>query len=170
MGADDQGTGQVSERWHAIPRALAFITHGGDLLLIKHPPDKRVYPDRYNGIGGHIERGEDVLTAARREILEETGLTIRDLRLCGICNIDAGGSTGVILFVFRAEAESRAVVASAEGTPEWVPIAEVYGRDLVEDLPVILPRVLQSRPGDPPFFAHYGYDEGDRLVISFPND
>lgn len=40
--------------------------------------DKWVIP------GGHIERGEAMETALRREIYEETGLEIRDIRLIGI--------------------------------------------------------------------------------------
>jgi hypothetical protein len=37
----------------------------------------------------------------------------------------------------------------------------------VEDLPVLLPRVLSSQRGDNPFSAHYMYDEQDRLMILF---
>jgi hypothetical protein len=39
--------------------------------------------------------------------------------------------------------------------------------EMVEDLPVLLPRVLALVPGDERLFAAYRYDEQDRLVISF---
>jgi 8-oxo-dGTP diphosphatase len=39
--------------------------------------------------------------------------------------------------------------------------------DLVEDLPVLLPYVLAMGANEPPFFAHYRYDEQDALVIDF---
>jgi hypothetical protein len=37
--------------------------------------------------------------------------------------------------------------------------------NLVEDLPTILPRALDLPADAPPFFAHYHYDEQERLMI-----
>ena len=42
--------------------------------------------------------------------------------------------------------------------------------DLVEDLPIVLPRVLTMAADAPPFFAAYRYDAQDRLMISFADD
>ena len=38
---------------------------------------------KYNGVGGHLERGEDVAACMEREILEETGLRVRSMSLRG---------------------------------------------------------------------------------------
>ncbi len=54
---------------------------------------------------------------------------------------------------------------SQEGELEWVPYNEIQNRDLVEDLPVLLPRVIQQSSADPPFSARYYYDEVDQLVV-----
>lgn len=167
MGANDQGADATAGRWLTIPRTLCFVTHGDDVLLMKRAPDRRVYPNKYNGVGGHIERGEDPLSGALREIYEETGLVVGSILLCGISHIDAGQDTGILLMVFRAEAQSRDVVNSTEGSLEWVPQADVLSYDLVEDLPAILPRVLAMKPGDPPFFVHLSYDDADNLQLRF---
>jgi 8-oxo-dGTP pyrophosphatase MutT (NUDIX family) len=42
----------------------------------------------YNGIGGHIEAGEDILEAAQRELNEETGISQVELSICGQIMID----------------------------------------------------------------------------------
>jgi 8-oxo-dGTP pyrophosphatase MutT (NUDIX family) len=105
-----------------------------------------------------------VLAAARREILEETGLQARDLRLRGVVNIHTGEAAGILLFVFTAWAAGRATQPSAEGTLEWVPLGRVPELDAVEDLPVLLPRALAE--GEP-FSAHYSYDAHGRLVMEF---
>jgi 8-oxo-dGTP diphosphatase len=167
MGAHDQGADATQGRWLTIPRTLCFVTHGDDVLLMKRAPDRRVYPNKYNGVGGHIERHEEALSGAIREIREETGLTVRDVQFCGVSHIDAGQATGIILLIFRAEANSRAVIDSTEGTLEWVPQTQVLDYDLVEDLPAILPRVLAMQAGDPPFFVHLSYDEADQIQLRF---
>lgn len=170
MGKADQEI--IPHRYQVVPRTLCFVTHGphgDDVLLLRGSPDKRVWPNQYNGVGGHVEPGEDVHTAALREIREETGLHVRDLQLRGVINIpvDAHNHTGILLFVFTATATIRDVHSSEEGALEWIARERLIELDLVEDLPALLPRVLAMGPDEPPFFAHYHYDEQDRLNISF---
>lgn len=167
MGRLDQGVAASSERYHVVPRTLSFITHGEDVLLLRGASDKRIWPNRYNGVGGHVERDEDVLTAAVREMQEETGLQVRGVRLRGVVHIDVGeAQMGILLFVFTAQATARQLSPSREGTLEWVPRERLLSLDLVEDLPLILPRVLSMAADEPPFFAHYDYDENDALIVT----
>lgn len=51
---------------------------GRVLLLLRGPTDPWM-PKRWNLPGGKIEHGESVLEAARREVLEETGLHVHAL-------------------------------------------------------------------------------------------
>lgn len=171
MGREDQGVARSSDRYQVIPRSLCFITHGGDVLLLRGGPHKRLWAGRYNGVGGHIEAGEDVYSATLREIREETGLRVHDLRLCGVAHVDAGNpGVGILFFIFTAQADSQTVSVSPEGALEWWPIARLPTADLVEDLPILLPKALALPPAAPPFFATYRYDEQDRLVIAFADD
>ena len=101
MPASEQGV--TRDRYTLIPRTLIFLTRGDHVLLLKGGPEKRLWANRYNGIGGHIERGEDILTAARRELVEEAGLSVPGLRLCGVVTIDAGQEVGIGIFVLRGE-------------------------------------------------------------------
>lgn len=168
MGRADQGAERSGDRYQVIPRSLCFITHGADVLLLRGGPHKRLWAGRYNGVGGHIEAGEDIASATLREIREETGLSVHDLRLCGVVHVDVGApNTGILFFIFTAQADSRTVSPSAEGALEWWPADRLPTADLVEDLPILLPKALAMPPGAPPFFAAYRYDDQDRLVISF---
>lgn len=166
MGQDDQGLNTGPKRYQAIPRVLIFLRNGGDVLLLKGAPDKRIWANKYNGVGGHIEANEDVLTAARREVTEETGLKVDALELAAVVNINAGNlDLGIVMFVFVGWSDTRETNASHEGALHWVPTDSLPVGELVEDLEYLLPRVLDRWKDDLPRFLHYSYDANDRLVI-----
>lgn len=173
MGAHGQGAGATDGRWLTTVRTLSFILNGDDVLLMKRAAYKRIFPNRYNGVGGHVERGEDVLTSAIREMTEETGLAVRDPRLCAIHIIDAGEQTGITLFIFTAWADSRSVTACDEGTLHWLSRSQATmlpADEVVEDLPLILPRILTLPAGAPPLYAHVDYDATDTIRIRTAGD
>ncbi len=168
MGAKQQGADATRHRWLTMPRTLAFVRNGQDVLMMKRAASKRVFPNQYNGLGGHIERDEDVYCSALREIKEESGLSVHSLRLLSIHNIDAGAASGILLFVFTAISDSRKLKRdSPEGALEWVPIDKLLEYDLVEDLPLLLPRVLAMPAAQAPLYAHVSYDEHDELRLRF---
>ena len=166
MTKTDQGVEKSADRYKAVPRTLCFITRGDKVLLLRGAPTKRIWPNQYNGVGGHVEADEDIYTSALREMKEETGLDIDDVQLRGIINIDVGQKNGIMVFVFTARALGPEFTSSPEGTLEWVRQDRIGTLDLVQDLPELLPRVLAMRTGDPPFFARYYYDQHDRLVMT----
>lgn len=171
MGKEDQGVAVSRARYHVIPRVLCFVTHGERVLLLRGAPHKRIWAEKYNGLGGHIEPGEDVQAAVVREVKEESGLDIHGLRLRAVVHVDADDPlAGILFFVFTAASDSTAVVPSPEGALEWHHRDTLPVSEMVEDLPVLLPRVLALGPADPPLFAAYSYDRENRLVIRFARE
>ena len=155
----------TNNRYTVIPRTAIFLRRGDSYLLLKGAPMKRLWANKYNGLGGHVERGEDVLTSAKRELLEESGLTA-DLWLCGTLIVDAG-DPGICLYFFSGECLVGEPQPSKEGLAEWIPFEKIGDLPVVEDLPILLSRIHAMKRGDPPFSARSYYDEQDKLVVKF---
>ena len=162
MGEENEsGHSILPIRYMVVPRTLCFVLHGDDVLVLKRSLHKRIFPGKINGVGGHVEQGEDVTASAAREILEETGLAVTNLWLAGVFHVDGrlgqaeqlpdGSLPGVMVFVFTADAPSRGVQASDEGELLWVPLTAVDGLDWVDGDPWLLRRVLDARATNLPF-------------------
>ncbi len=75
--------------------------------------------------GGHVEAGEPIVDSVIREMREETGLTIREPRLCGVKDwINEDGSRYMV-FLFRADRFSGTPASSEEGRVFWMEIGDV---------------------------------------------
>lgn len=164
MPKSDQAVSQ--ERYMIIPRTLIFIRCGEFILLIKGAANKKLWANKYNGIGGHIERGEDIRSAAERELLEETGIKT-NLSLKGIVTVDVEEKTGVGIFVFYGEILKGELLSSSEGSLEWVKISTLDSYPLVEDVHIFVNRIIRMQSGDPPFYAQSTYNKDNKLEVNF---
>ncbi|HNX46719.1 MAG: NUDIX domain-containing protein [Anaerolineaceae bacterium] len=166
MGVSEQGVSL--DRYTVIPRVLVFPVNGADQVLLLHgAPNKRIWANRWNGIGGHVEAGESILRAARRELLEEANLTAARLKFVGQVMVDTGGNPGIAFFVFKATDLSGELKASEEGALAWFELEEALELPLVEDLYTILPMVMGGGEAEKPFWGLYTYDEDNQLCMSF---
>ena len=85
--------------------------------------------------GGHVDPGESLYASAVREVWEETGLTVSDLKFCGIVhwdNLDTGDR--YIVYLYRTETYSGTLrERSEEGEVFWVDRKEFPNLDLAEN-------------------------------------
>ena len=59
------------------PAVIMLVTHGGRALLGRQPSWD---PGRYSSLAGFVEPGESLEDAVAREVWEETGVRVRDVR------------------------------------------------------------------------------------------
>ena len=93
--------------------------------------------------GGHVEAGESFADAVKREIWEETGLTIEDPVLCGIKQwAEEDGARAVVLF-YKTNRFSGELKSSEEGEVFWVRREEFERLPLAKDMAQTI-RVFES--------------------------
>ncbi|MFD0376481.1 NUDIX hydrolase [Streptomyces sp. NPDC127112] len=57
-----------------------ILNRDGKAFAHKRSPDRRLFPDTWDIVGGHVEAGETVLEALAREVEEETGWRLTRVR------------------------------------------------------------------------------------------
>jgi len=129
-------------------------------VLLIHRNRRRDDPHygKYNGLGGKLDPGEDVVSGVRREIREEAGLECDDIVLRGTINWPGFGKHGEdwFGFVFRIDrwhGEPRS--ENAEGTLEWVNVGRLLDLPLWEGdryfVPLVFDRTGQQFHGVMPY-------------------
>ena len=69
--------------------------------------------------GGHVEPGESIMDSVVREMKEETGLTVKNPRLCGIKQFPIEGGRYLVFF-FKTDAFEGELISSEEGQMQWI--------------------------------------------------
>lgn len=85
--------------------------------------------------GGHVEKGESFIDSAKREVFEETGLKVDNLKLCGIidwCHRKSGERYMVMLY--KTDTYSGELIGETEeGKVFWADIDEIPKTELSRD-------------------------------------
>jgi 8-oxo-dGTP diphosphatase len=155
------GSEAGGERHAARLVTLCFVRNGDEVLLLRHPEDNDRFPGQWNGIGGHVEQGECIRAAARRELREETGLDPAHLSLRGVVHETGLLGHEHVLFVFVGETRERFVRSPEDLELAWHPIDSVESLPLVHDVAVLMLRALAATE---PFFATERYEGADPVT------
>lgn len=149
----------------AIIGTLGYVRRGDDVLLVHRQRAGDDHRGKYNGLGGKLEPGEDVVACIVRELQEEAGIVPTALTLRGTISWPGFGSDGSdwfgLVFVidsFDGEPPARNV----DGPLEWVPLERLGDLPMWEGDRHFLPLVFDDDPRQ--FHAVLPYRDGELVA------
>lgn len=83
--------------------------------------------------GGHVEPGESIVGSVVREVREETGLEIREPKLCGIKQFQKLDGTRYLVFLYKTDQFSGVIQSSREGEVFWIQLKDADKYQWVPD-------------------------------------
>ncbi len=140
---------------------LCMICDGKGNILVEDRKD----PD-WPGIcfpGGHVEPQEAFTDAVIREVWEETGLKIEDLRLCGVKQFPTKSGARYVVFFYKATKFTGELRASDEGEVFWIPRDQIGMFRCCSDFAEMI-QVMESENLNEFFYFPNGNDWGLRLL------
>lgn len=125
-----------------------------NMIMVEDPATgKKLVIDRcksWCGIsfpGGHVEPGESVYDSAVREIKEETGLVVSNLKFCAVMHwYERETGNWYIEYFYKTDEYSGELISETdEGPVFWASLEEINSRKLSPNFKQYLPLFLDDR-------------------------
>ena len=129
---------------------LCYIRRGDQYLMLHRvKKENDLNHDKWVGVGGKFELNESPDECLRREVLEETGLTLTDYRCRGVVTFVSDEWEGEYMYLYTATGFEGTMRECDEGVLEWVKKCDIEKLELWEGDKIFL-RLLSD---DAPFFS-----------------
>ncbi|XP_077412282.1 oxidized purine nucleoside triphosphate hydrolase isoform X2 [Vanacampus margaritifer] len=121
---------------------------------------------KWNGFGGKVESGETVEEGARRELLEESGLTVDTLEKVGNIQFEMESDKELLdVHIFRADSYNGAPTETEEMRPQWFDRNKIPFDQMWPDDKLWFPLLLQNRK-----FVGFFHFRGHDVILSYKLD
>ena len=145
---------------------LCHIEQNGKYLML-HRIKKTGDPnkDKWVGIGGKFEDKESPEECNKREVLEETGLTLKSARYCGIVTFVSNKWETEYMHLFHSSDFEGQLSNSDEGELCWVEKSKIYTLPIWQGDKIFLKLIEDNVP----FFSLKLEYNGDKLIKAILN-
>ena len=138
---------------------LCYVKRDGYTLMVyRNKKADDIHQGKWNGLGGKFEPGEGPEECVKREVLEESGLQIREPKLHGLLMFPAFKGNDWYVFVFTAREFEGELIDSPEGRLEWIPDEKLTALNLWPSDQIFFPW-LENRK----FFSAKFIYEGEEM-------
>lgn len=146
---------------------ITYIEHEGKYLLLHRVKEKEdMNEGKWLGVGGHLEAGETHIQAMKREVYEETGLTVTKYRYLGYIDFLNDQYPPERMYFYKVTDFTGVVKECDEGVLAWI------DKDKMMDLPMwegdryFLPLLERELPGI--LRMNVIYHQGDLVRVEGP--
>ena len=145
-----------------INTTLCYLEKDGCwLMLHRTKKEHDLNEGKWIGVGGHIEAGETPEACIKREVLEETGLTLHSVCFRGVVDFRSERWEDEAMYLYTSSDFSGEVTDCDEGELAFIPKAEVFSLPLWEGDRAFLSYLLTDEPF---FHLEVRYDKRDELT------
>ncbi len=145
---------------------LCYLERGDEYLMLhRTKKENDENHDKWIGVGGKFEAGESPEDCMRREIFEETGLTVTDYRYRGIVTFVSNIYETEYMHLFTVHDWTGEARECDEGELAWIKKQKLFDLTLWQGDRIFL-KLLQN---DAPFFSLKLTYQGDELMEAVLN-
>jgi 8-oxo-dGTP diphosphatase len=136
---------------------LCYIQSKHQTLMLHRIKKKNdIHQNKWNGLGGKLILGESPEECVKREVLEESGLTIKSPKLHGIITFPKFDEIDDwLVFVYTADSFEGNLIDSDEGVLDWIDSNKILELNLWEGDKIFIPWLKQDKF----FSAKFIYDK-----------
>lgn len=130
--------------------ANVFIRKDGKYLVMKRSPNKKYAPNIIHPFGGKLDIDENPFEGAIREVKEETGINIKNIKLETVINElqpDKTKPENWLIFNFSADYESGVIKKTEEGEAVMLTKEELKKAKLFPSVKSIIDNILDPNDG-----------------------
>ena len=126
---------------------LCYIKKNNQTLMLHRIKKKNdIHKNKWNGLGGKLERGESPEECVKREVFEESGLIIESPNLHGVITFPKfDGIDDWIVFVYTANNFEGNLIDCDEGKLDWVSDDQLLKLNLWEGDKIFIPWLTQDK-------------------------
>ncbi len=142
---------------------LCYILQGEDCLLLHR--NKKQQDDnegKWIGVGGKLQENESPEEGVRREVLEETGLTLNHLQYRGLVTFVSNEVEGEYMHLFTSSQFEGSLIDCEEGTLMWRPFTDLFSLPCWAGDYIFLRQLLVNQT----FFSLKLVYEGEKVVFA----
>jgi 8-oxo-dGTP diphosphatase len=145
--------------------ANIFVRKDSKYLLLKRSVSKKFAPDVVHPIGGKLDPNENPYTGAQRELLEEAGITVKNMRLeAVILEITPvkDRDENWLIFHFSGDYASGEITQTEEGELLWFDESDIPKQKLFPSVKAVVNHILNPKDGT--VFLTVAYDKEQNVI------
>lgn len=146
--------------------ANCFIKKDDKYLVLRRSKDKKYAPGVVHPVGGKVDKNEAPNIAAAREVAEETGIKIGDLRLEAVLyerKPVQNEPYDWMIFYFSADYIDGEIQKTDEGELIWLIKDQIKAEKLFPSLQPVIGHILD--PQKRPVFATFEYNDSKQRIV-----